>query len=81
MDSKIDYKVDKCLEKLHELDKVVSKYYELSKYISDRQEALERRQDRIESKFFKMTVAFVIIITGLCAHYGTELIKILKVII
>ena len=77
MTDKTDYKVDKCLEKIHEVQLGMVELRELVK----RMNKVEQRLDRIESRMFKMAIVFAMVLSALAAHYSPELLKLIKVII
>jgi len=77
MNDQNDYKLDKCLEKLHELDLKIATLQSLVK----RMNQFEDKLDRVETKLFRLTITLVVVLSSLAAHYGTELLKIMKVFI
>lgn len=81
MNDQYDYKLSKCLEKLHEIDKSLAEYHQVTGQLVSRMDAMEKRMEKVEAKFFKLTIVFAVILTALMAHYGPEVFKILKVVL
>lgn len=72
-----EYKLDKCLEKLHEIDmKVVG-----LAVLVERMENAEDRIEKLERSNFRITILLSVLLSAIAAHYGLELLKILRVIL
>ena len=77
MNDQLEYKIDKCLEKIHELDIKVT----IINNLIERMENAEEKIDKLEARMFKLTMLLVVVLSSLGAHYGVEIFKVLKVLV
>jgi hypothetical protein len=77
MRSESDYKLDKCLEKLHELHIMVTELKQLDK----RMELAESKITALETKVFRLVIAMIVGFSGGSAFVGPEIFKILRSIV
>lgn len=71
-----EYKLNKCLEKLHEVDLKVTEIQSLV----NRMNTVEDKIEKLEVRHFRLTILLVMVLSSLGAHYGVEFYKIMKVI-
>lgn len=72
-----DYKVDKLLEKVHEIHIMVTQLQQLDR----RMEFAEKKIETLEARVMKLALTVIITVTGGATAVGPELVKFVKALL
>lgn len=79
--TRADYKLDKCLEKLHEIHISQTQQQGVSELQSQRLNSAESRIKLLEGRLMKLTILVIVSLSGGAAVSGPEILNYLRALL